>query len=66
LFIFRTYFGRQTDIIGKQLDELGDEDDDGVRNFLDKCPLIPSGSNPHEEYGGCPASCKEPTKKETC
>ncbi len=66
LFIFRTYFGRQTDVIEEQLDGFEDEDGDGVRNFLDRCPYIPAGDNPHEQYDGCPAECSEPTKEEKC
>lgn len=66
LFVFKKYFGEEVDILKEQLVELGDEDGDGVTNFLDKCPYIKAGDNPSEEHEGCPmgtAPTKEKPKK---
>ena len=66
LLIFRTYIGRESGIIGEQIDSLGDCDCDDVRNFLDKCPcdIAEEGS----KLTGCPASALEPIpcNKERC
>jgi hypothetical protein len=56
VFIFRTQIGKEADIIGEQLDSFGDCDDDGIRNFLDKCPCDKfEEGNENPEANGCPA-----------
>lgn len=54
IFIFRTYIGKQTRIIGDQIESFGDCDDDGVANFLDKCPCIPFEEGYESQSSGCP------------
>ena len=48
IWIFQTYIGKETDIIGEQIESLEDCDCDDVRNFMDKCPCIPG------QEDGCP------------
>jgi prepilin-type N-terminal cleavage/methylation domain-containing protein len=56
LFVFRNYFGKETEVIGEQISSLGDCDCDGVRNFLDKCPCIAvTAGNENPKLDGCPA-----------
>jgi len=63
VFIFRTYIGKETDVLQEQLDSFGDEDKDGIRNFLDKCPCD-CGVN---ENDGCPEATTPPkTKPDSC
>src|SRR3989338_3331452 len=42
----------------KQIDSTNDDDNDGVANFVDKCPTIP-GDVPND---GCPLGYKEEKK----
>jgi len=68
IFIFKSQFVKETDIIGEKIDSLGDCDCDGVANFLDKCPCIPfteGAENP--ELSGCPSGQgPAPCNKEQC
>jgi hypothetical protein len=57
IYIFTTQVGKEAKIVEEQLEALGDEDDDGVANFLDKCPRQPGVS----EYSGCPSESALPT-----
>jgi len=38
IFIFNHYYGKETDIVGKQIKGLEDDDGDGIANIFDKCP----------------------------
>jgi len=54
IFIFNHYYGKETKIIGGQIDQLEDYDGDGTSNMFDPCP--------------CNADVKEncPTAKDEC
>ena len=54
IFIFRTYIGKQSAIIGEQIESFGDCDCDGASNFLDKCPCIPFEEGYESQSSGCP------------
>ena len=55
IFIFRNLILQEADVVRVQISEFGDCDDDGVKNFIDKCPCIEAGQNPSKENDGCPA-----------
>jgi len=44
------------EVIGDQIDTLGDCDSDGAANMFDKCPCDPIGNEEHPELKGCPKS----------
>ena len=58
--IFTRYMSQETEVIGNQIDSLGDCDCDGVANFLDKCPCIPGEDK--AELDGCRVNDKDEIK----
>lgn len=44
------------EVIGDQIDTLGDCDGDGAANMFDKCPCDAIGNEEHHNLTGCPIS----------
>jgi len=59
LFIFQHYYGKEAGIIGEQIEQLDDYDNDGIANLFDKCPCKGSaedecsGDNPNNPDRSC-------------
>lgn len=45
--------------VGKQFEQFGDCDQDGVKNFMDKCPCKHFGAKEAQAFKGCPAGTQE-------
>lgn len=45
--------------VAKQFDQFGDCDQDGVKNFMDKCPCKHFGAKEAQAFKGCPAGTQE-------
>ena len=59
IFIFTTQLGKEKGIVEKQIVGLEDTDDDGVANFIDKCPNTPPNEKAQVDTLGCSPSQKE-------
>lgn len=60
MFTFTKYFGQEQNIVGQELDKLGDCDGDETRNFLDKCPCDPDlNAQPDVQTKLCTNPCND-------
>lgn len=56
IWMFNSYFGKETEIVGGQISGLQeDKDNDGLVNTIDPCPCDPT--NTKNENGVCAKPC---------
>ena len=63
--------GKANEVVGNQISNLGDCDEDNAANMFDDCPCLKIGNEEHPDLEGCPKSVSNATEctddqKEVC
>lgn len=61
LSFFNESGGKAFDVVGDNIDSLGDCDEDQVANMFDKCPCDKIGNEENPDLEGCPKSITNAT-----